>query len=57
MTRKIVSTTTLVAVQVSLMATAAHAAVPVSVPEPTTLSLLGAAAVIAGVGAWWRHRK
>jgi len=44
--------------QVFAMVTAANAGEPIAlVPEPTTLSLLGAGAVIAGIGAWWRHRK
>jgi hypothetical protein len=57
MTRKIFSLVALVAVQVSILATAAHAGEPVLVPEPTTLALLGAGAVVTAVGAWWRHRK
>jgi len=44
--------------QVFAMVTAANAGELIAlVPEPTTLSLLGAGAVIAGIGAWWRHRK
>jgi hypothetical protein len=42
--------------QVFLVAQAAHAGV-VSVPEPSTLALLGIGASVAAVGAWWRHRK
>jgi Flp pilus assembly protein TadB len=48
----------IVTAQVFAMVTAANAGAPIAlVPEPTTLSLLGAGAVIAGIGAWWRHRK
>ena len=28
-----------------------------TVPEPGTLTLLGAGAAIVAVGAWWRNRK
>ena len=48
----------IVTAQVFAMVTAANAGELIAlVPEPTTLSLLGAGAVIAGIGAWWRHRK
>jgi hypothetical protein len=47
----------LVVAQVFVMATAANAGLSVAVPEPTTLTLLGAGAAVAAVGAWWRHRK
>jgi hypothetical protein len=47
----------LVAVQVVLVASAAHAGSVVRVPEPTTLTLLGAGAAVVAVAEWWRHRK
>jgi hypothetical protein len=49
--------TGLVAVQALLIVSRAHAGVLVTVPEPTTLALLGAGAAVVAVGAWWRHRK
>ena len=35
----------------------AHAGVAGDVPEPGTLTLVGAGAAIVAVGAWWRNRK
>mgnify|MGYP003577516868 CR=1 FL=1 len=35
----------------------AHAGVVGTVPEPGTLTLLGAGAAVVAVGAWWRNRK
>lgn len=48
----------LTAVAVSLIAPATVFAGPgVRVPEPTTLSLIGAGAVVLAASAWWRNRK
>lgn len=48
----------LAAVAVSLIAPATVFAGPgVRVPEPTTLSLIGAGAVVLAASAWWRNRK
>jgi len=49
--------TGLVAVQALVIVSRAHAGILVTVPEPTTLTLLGAGAAVVAVGAWWRHRK
>jgi hypothetical protein len=56
MSGKILSITALVAAQVFVMVAAAHA-VDYSVPEPTTLTLLGAGAAVVAVGAWWSRKK
>ena len=58
MTRKSFAIAALVTAHVLAVATGADAGTPpVALPEPTTLSLLGAGAVIVGIGAWWRYRK
>ena len=49
--------TALVAVQALVIVSGAHAGITPTVPEPTTLTLLGAGAAVVAVGAWWRHRK
>jgi len=49
--------TALVAVQALVIVSGAHAGIIATVPEPTTLTLLGAGAAVVAVGAWWRHRK
>ena len=46
-----------VAAQMFLVVRAAQAGEFVSVPEPTTMALLGAGAAVAAVGAWWKNRK
>ena len=35
----------------------AFAGAPVRVPEPGTMTLIGAGAAVVAVGAWWRNRK
>lgn len=57
MTRKSFAIAALVSAHVLAVVTGASAGTPVPLPEPTTLSLLGAGAVIVGIGAWWRYRK
>jgi hypothetical protein len=58
MSARILAVAVSVASQVVLVVKAAHAGgPPVSVPEPTTLALLGAGAAVVAVGAWWKHRK
>jgi hypothetical protein len=49
--------TALVGVQALVIVSRAHAGFIITVPEPTTLTLLGAGAAVVAVGAWWRHRK
>ena len=46
-----------VAAQLLLVVGVAQAGRVTDVPEPTTMGLLGAAAAVGAVGAWWRHRK
>jgi len=50
---------TLVGLHVSLAVQVAHAGIggPTPVPEPGTLTLLGAAAGVVAVRAWWRSRR
>ena len=58
MTSKTLTQAAVVAAQLLLVVSSAHAGGPVvNVPEPMTLSLLGAGAAVAAVGAWWRNRK
>ena len=59
MTPKILAQAAIVAAQLLLVVASAHAGEPpvAAVPEPMTLSLLGAGAAVAAVGAWWRNRK
>ena len=59
MTSKTLTQAAIVAAQLLLVVASAHAGEPpvVSVPEPMTLSLLGAGAAVAAAGAWWRNRK
>lgn len=58
MTSKTLVQAAIVAAQLLLVVASAHAGGPVvNVPEPMTLSLLGAGAAVAAVGAWWRNRK
>jgi hypothetical protein len=58
MSARILAVAAYAALQVMLVVGAAHAGdLIVSVPEPTTLALLGAGAAVVAVGAWWKHRK
>ena len=58
MTAKTLAQAVIVAAQLLLVVASAHAGGPVvTVPEPMTLSLLGAGAAVVAVGAWWRNRK
>jgi hypothetical protein len=57
MSTRILAVAVSAALQVTLVVEAAHAGVPVNVPEPTTLALLGAGAAVVAIGAWWKHRK
>ena len=56
MSSKALTFVIVVAAQLSLFVTAAHAGA-VNVPEPTTMGLLGVGAAVAAVGAWWWRRK
>jgi hypothetical protein len=58
-TSKTFAQAAIVAAQLLLVVASAHAGEPpvVNIPEPMTLSLLGAGAAVAAVGAWWRNRK
>jgi hypothetical protein len=55
-TRYVALIVTLVGTQFALGVSTAHAGV-VSLPEPTSLTLLGLGAGVVAVGAWWRNRK
>ena len=46
-----------VAAQILVTVGTAYAGVPVSLPEPGSLALLGVGAAAVAVGAWWRNRK
>ncbi len=43
--------------QIVLAVKAAHAGLPVAVPEPGSLLALGTGAAAVAVYAWWRDRK
>jgi PEP-CTERM motif len=55
-TRYVALIVALVGMQSALGVGTAHAGV-VSLPEPTSLTLLGLGAGVVAVGAWWRNRK
>jgi PEP-CTERM motif len=55
-TRYVALIVALVGTQFALGVSTAHAGV-VSLPEPTSLTLLGLGAGVVAVGAWWRNRK
>ena len=52
----VVSVAALVGMQLLFAATSADAWQQ-RVPEPTTLTLLGAGSAAVAIGAWWRKRK